>query len=387
MRGLFLLVVLSACAGRPAAESKFSRGATDCPPPDVVDSASTEGEPEEDADSAEDADSGERGPARVLTHARLPGHTDVVELRVEEGRIVELGPSVDHADAEVTDAGGRFAIPGVIDSHVHLAYLPMAAELAAGGVVAAVDLAAPVEWLAERPTDLQILASGPMITAPSGYPTTSWGRNGYGLECATREEAVAAVDQLVAAGAGILKVPLNGAPELSDDTLAAVAERAHHHGIRLGVHALSDSGARRAAQAGADVLVHIPTEPLSEATVAAWADGAVVPTLAAFGNSTTARSNLAQLREAGTTILYGTDFGNAREVGISVPELEAMAQAGLSPTEILASATSAPAEFWGFSGLGMVEEGALGVVVLVEGDPTSDTAAWTRAVERWPPLD
>jgi len=319
----------------------------------------------------------------ILVNARNPGTSESVQLRVEDGTLTAIGPTVDTTGATPTDAGGRFVSPGLIDSHVHLAYLPQADELAAGGIVAAVDLAAPLAWLADKPDDLQLLASGPMLTAPGGYPTTSWGRHGYGIECATTEAAVAAVDALVDAGAQVVKVPLAGGPEHSDETLAAIADRTHHHGLRLAVHALGDEGAARASAAGADVLVHVPTEPLQDSTVAAWSGRAVIPTLAAFGTSAAAVDNLRRLQAAGATVLYGTDFGNARVAGISQPELDAMADAGMSAEAVWASATRIPADFWGWPELGRLEVGAQGSLWLTERDPTLEISTLAEG-ERWP---
>ena len=103
-----------------------------------------------------------------------------VDLAVDRDRIVALAavPS----GAERVDVSGKFLVPAFIDSHVHLAYLPRAAEHARGGIAAAVDLASPEAFLADRDARLVLLRSGPMLTAPRGYPLESWGSNGYGVE-------------------------------------------------------------------------------------------------------------------------------------------------------------------------------------------------------------
>jgi imidazolonepropionase-like amidohydrolase len=74
-------------------------------------------------------------------------------------------------------------------------------------------------------------------------------------------------------------------------------------------HALSDAAARRAADAGVDVLGHTPVEPLAESTIQAWRGRTVISTLAAFGGTPAAVTNLRRLRDAGVTVLYGTDLG------------------------------------------------------------------------------
>ena len=67
--------------------------------------------------------------------------------------------------------------------------------------------------------------------------------------------------------------------------------------------------------------------------------------------------NLARLRTAGATVLYGTDFGNTRTAGIDETELALLANAGLSADDLRIAATRAPAEFWGFDELGRVDVG------------------------------
>lgn len=292
------------------------------------------------------------------------------DVEVADGRIVAIG-AVD-SDARRYDVSGRWLVPAAIDSHVHLAYLPEGDAMAAGGIAAAVDLAAPTTFLTADPGPLRVLAAGPMITAVGGYPTRGWGRDGYGVEVTTPDEAAAAVESLHAQGARVVKIPLDSGPRLSDEALAAAIDRAHALGMKVAVHALGDADAADAAALGADVLAHTPTAALSEATVAAWSGRAVVSTLDAFGGGATTRANLLALRDAGATVLYGTDFGNTRVAGIDPNELALLAEAGLAPAEILAALTTAPAAFWGFEGLGALAVGGPASLLVVTADPLAD---------------
>jgi imidazolonepropionase-like amidohydrolase len=314
--------------------------------------------------------------AFVLAGGTVVG-TGLADVEIAGGRIVAIGDT--SPDATRVDVSGHWLVPAVIDSHVHLAYLPDAEGMADGGVAAAVDLAAPSAFLSEDHGPLRILAAGPMITAPDGYPTQGWGRDGYGLEVSDAEEAVAAVDSLRAAGARIVKLPLDGGPRLSDDALDAVITRARALGMRVAVHALGDADAALGAAIDADVLAHTPTGALSEETVEAWADRAVVSTLGAFGGTDVAVANLSALRDGGATILYGTDFGNTRTAGVDPRELTLLAEAGLSPAEILAATTSAPAAYWGFDGLGALAVGNAASLLVLPTDPVLDPLALSDA--------
>jgi imidazolonepropionase-like amidohydrolase len=329
------------------------------------------------------ADGGEAGATTGSVSIRavtvVGGASDglVVDVIAVDGVITAMGEGLAGADA--WDGEGRFLAPAFIDSHVHLAYLPQVEEMAAGGVAAAIDLAAPLDFLAADHSPLRVLASGPMITAVGGYPTRSWGSDGYGLECSDAEDAAAGVSQLHAKGARLIKLPITSAPVLDDDALRAAADAAHTLGLRVVSHAMSDDEAAQARSVGVDALAHTPTASLESATVGAWSDGAVISTLRAFGGSATTVDNLRALREAGATVLYGTDFGNTRTAGIDATELSLLVEAGLSPAEVMAAGTSAPAAWWGLDGpggLGEVAVGRAASFLLLERDPRDGVDAW-----------
>ncbi len=284
----------------------------------------------------------------VIRGAEVVGHGRV-DLEVRDGRIEAIG-TVGLALPEV-DARGRFIVPAIVDSHVHLAYLPVGEALLTGGVAAVVDLGAPLAWLdaPDTPRVLRVLASGPMITARRGYPTRDWGADGFGREVGGPNEAAAAVDELVDHGARVIKLPIAGSPVLDERSLKAAVDRAHARGVKVVSHALGDREAALAARVGVDVLGHTPVEPLTEATVAAWSGRACISTLAAFGGAAGARSNLRRLRAAGVAVLYGTDLGNTREAGISGDEIDLLVEAGLDGAAVLAAATATPAAFWSFA--------------------------------------
>lgn len=248
------------------------------------------------------------------------------------------------ANAEVGSADST----GIIDSHVHLAYYPVAEQLAAHHVEAVVDLAAPESALGAK-YPLRVIQSGPMLTRPGGYPLDSWGADGYGIGCDSRDCVTSTIDRLQAKGARVIKIALdaNGL----DWRLAYVATKhAHERGLKVAVHALTDAGARDAAKIDADVLAHTPVESLSSETVLALRLGghrAVISTLAAFGGSDDAISNLGRLRTAGLTVLYGTDLGNLRVDGPSQEEIALLKRAGLTDSDVTAAMTTAPRQFWG----------------------------------------
>ncbi len=304
------------------------------------------------------------------------GVTAVVEpLEVDGGVIVGRGDAVTPG-LPVLDLDGYFVTPAAIDSHVHLSYLPVSAEMAAGGVAAAVDLAAPLDEIGQVEGPLRRLDAGPMVTALQGYPTQSWGANGYGRECADAQACRAVVAELDAAGVDLIKVPVTPPPSHDASTLAAIVDEAHARDLLVAAHALDVDEALFAATAGADVLAHTPAIGLlSSGAVEVWQDRAVISTLAAFGAGPDAIANLGALHEVGATVLYGTDNGNTQYLGIAEEELDRMLDAGLGHDEVLRSATSVPAAFWGLSDLGTLEVGRRASMLVLEEDPRVDVRA------------
>jgi imidazolonepropionase-like amidohydrolase len=295
------------------------------------------------------------------------GTDGAIDLVIEDGMVQSITPAGESDDAEtIIEGADRVVIPGFIDSHVHLLFLPEADAMADGGIAAAVDLAAPLAFFETDFGDLHVVGSGPMVTAIGGYPTRSWGSQGYGLECRDADEAVAAVQALSDAGAIVIKLPIAGEPGLPEDALRAAATRAHELGLRVATHALGSDDALLAAAIGADVLAHTPTQTLSDEAVAAWSGKAVISTLRAFGGSSVAVENLRRLREAGAVVLYGTDFGNTRTTGIDRVELELLAQAGLDLPAIVAAGTTSPAAWWRLDGFGGLEVGDGANLIILE---------------------
>ncbi len=301
----------------------------------------------------------------IVTGARLPGG-GTTALVAQRGTLSGVGdPASPRSDL---DAAGRYAVPAFIDSHVHLTYLPEARGMLRGGVAVAVDLGAPLASLsvvAPEGSSPLVVPSGPMLTAIGGYPTRDWGAEGYGLEVDDVAGAEAAVGRLQRAGAKVLKVAMGEPPTLDDEVVAAAVRRAHDLGMKVVAHALDDRAVTRAARAGVDALAHAPPAPLSSPALDAWRGRAVISTLAAFGGGTALR----MLRERGTLVLYGTDFGNTRAVGISGREIDALVAAGLDGRAILESATLVPARFWGLERHGALQPGKAASFLLVRENP------------------
>ncbi|MFJ2297944.1 amidohydrolase family protein [Oerskovia paurometabola] len=251
-------------------------------------------------------------------------------------------------------------LPGFRDAHVHLALVD-AGALFRGGLAAVDDLGgdpAVLAALAVRSASSSALPevrfAGAFLTAPGGYPSDrSWAPPGSVEEIAGPEQAVAAVDRQVEAGASFLKVALHAdaGPVPDDATLRALVGRAHEHGRTVVAHTEGAGQAERALVAGVDRLAHCPfSERLPDRLVRAAARSQTwVSTLDVHGwgsptdQHAVALDNLTRFVAAGGAVVYGTDQGNGPlPCGVDERELVALQSAGLATDGLLLALTSAP---------------------------------------------
>jgi imidazolonepropionase-like amidohydrolase len=219
---------------------------------------------------------------------------------------------------------------------VHLAF-GTPEEMLAGGVVAVRDLGAPptdaLKWRAS--TGLQVEVAGPLLTAPGGYPSKSWGAHGFAAFVDDAGQATRLVAGL-AMTVDVVKLALepNGGPVPSPEVCRAVVDAAHAAGREVTCHALTADMVERALDAGVDELAHTPVETLPGELVTRIAGTVrVVSTLHTFvrsGLGDAAVANATALLAAGTDLRYGTDLGNAGvKPGADLEELRLLASCGL----------------------------------------------------------
>ncbi len=316
------------------------------------------------------------------SHRVIPSGVVVVD---PSGLIASLGPS-----GSVTVPTGlpsygdeqKWIGPGLVDAHVHLMF-GMPDEMARGGVVAVRDLGARPEqalrWRTATPGPL-IAVAGPIITAPGGYPTTSWGADGVGVGV-TPGDAASVAAELAQTGVDVIKValePAGGLPMPSLEVVRTVVDAAHERGLAVVAHALTAPAVERAIDAGVDELAHIrgSFERLAASGVT------VVSTLHALTGypESAVRENAAALVAAGVRVVYGTDLGNeGTRTGAEPRELELLAAAGLGPEGALGAATFGAADVSGLRGrpgLGRLAVGEPAALAVLHSDPLADPQRW-----------
>jgi imidazolonepropionase-like amidohydrolase len=231
-----------------------------------------------------------------------------------------------------------------------------------------------------------VAIAGPLITAPGGYPSATWGAAGFARFVSSPRSAAALVRELVAGGVDLVKLalePASGAPVPLPAEVRAVVEAAHEAGLPVTVHALTAELVTRALDAGADELSHIPTERLPEPLVERIAEAgiAVVSTLQTFfseGRGAEAARNAAALYRAGVPLLYGTDLGNiGTRPGVDPRELDRLAASGMGRLGALRAATEGSAGAAGLRGrTGRITEHGPAALVMLAGDPLVEPGHW-----------
>jgi imidazolonepropionase-like amidohydrolase len=380
--------------------------------------------------------------ARVFDGERVLPRATVL---VRDGRIAAVGPDVPVPDGlAVVDGRGRTLLPGLIDAHAH-AFDAALADALNFGVTTVLDMLGDPATLAElKPARESFAPVGHADLYGAGWAATVAGGHGtqFGLRIpllATPGEAGPWVAARLAEGSDWIKILYEPRgpgglgppfPSIDEPTLRALVAAAHERARLAVVHVSRLGPAREALASGADGLVHVYADrPADEALLALVRERRpfVVPTLAvtlhfagaldpaAFAGdpriapylTPAQRAALAEplpeparlgfmrpevpggavreLRDAGATILAGSDAPNPGTVhGATLhQELELLVRAGLTPLEALVAATAAPARRFRLADRGTIAPGQRADLVLVEGDPTADIAATRAIVAVW----
>jgi imidazolonepropionase-like amidohydrolase len=308
-------------------------------------------------------------------------------LVVRGQRIVAIGSRAQMTlpdQAQVFDLPEATILPGFVNAHVHNAYKRSTLSAwAAAGVTTVRDLGQryPFPYFATRdrlnadPHHARLVAAGPLVTVPDGYPIA--GNNFASLTVTSAADARQKIDSLVDEGAEVIKITLTSgrAPSLSAEEAAAIVQTAHERGVPVTAHATTAVDVQRALDAGVDDIAHMATDRVSERLLRRMvaADIAWVPTLDALDGR--GGGNLRRFVAAGGRVALGNDAGylEGLEIGMPLREITLMREAGMSPMQIIVAATKHASEVCRLDHLlGTLEVSKLADVLVVRGDPLRD---------------
>jgi imidazolonepropionase-like amidohydrolase len=356
--------------------------------------------------------------AVVYEGARLIiGDGSVIEngaFSVDAGQITEVGAvgAVSIDGATTVDLGGMTVMPAIVDTHVHMsttreALLNDLRRRAYFGVGAAMSMGSDVEGTPLEIRDeihaghARFLSTGTGITRPEpGRREVHWVNTPDEAREAVRTEAARDVD--------IIKIWVDDRDgqfeQLTPELYGAVIDEAHQHDIRISAHLFDQVDAKGLLLAGVDIFAHgvrdqdiddefsqlvaerpnvvlIPNLPGRGVPADYnWLEGSIpeadlqrlqgmtsdLQAQAAYGIQA---RNLARLSQEGMTIAMGTD-GNT-PWGAHV-EMEDMAEAGMSPGDVIVAATGNAAELLGLDDMGTLEAGKSADFVVLEANPLDD---------------
>lgn len=376
-------------------------------------------------------------PAQVFDGANPQPHSGWSVL-VEGNRIAAVGPDIAApAGAKVIELPGTTLMPGMIEGHSHLflhpynetlwddqvLHEPLALRTARAVVHAEKTLDAGFTTERDLGTegagyaDVGLkeaidegIVPGPrlLVATKANVARGAYGPKGFepGVKIPQGAEEISGAEEMtkagrdqIAAGADVIKMYADyhyrpgepSRPTMTEAEMAAGVAVAHDAGRLAAAHATTAEGMRRAILAGVDTIEHGYGGTAEIFKMMADRGIALCPTLGAseayaryfqhWNGQEPAPESVQQNRrafqmamKAGVPICMGGDVGVFAH-GKNWLEMEAMQRAGMSPAQVLISATSRNAHIFHLADRGEVTPGLLADLVAVEGDPTKDVSA------------
>lgn len=352
-------------------------------------------------------------------------------VEIRGGKIAALGTmnNFTQSDAEVIDCSGHTLMPGIMQSHAHLAWDGIhdlanqsmfdAPEISAyksaanmlkalrAGITLHRDLGMNKSNFFAKQAVEQGIFPGPRLLI-CGEAIIQTGGHTYWCcrEASGADEMRRAVREQVRGGADLIKImACHDTLEFTNEELSAVIDESHRNGLPITAHATYNDCIKRVARLGVDVVEHGGS--MDDETISLLVEKQI-PIVTTFAPlvmqaergrefnipewkieerqraiaDTSRYQGLINAANTGVVIVFGTDAGSP-VVGHDVvaPELKFMVKLGMVKDNYAAlrSATILPAKMNKLEKkLGTLEVGKEADLIIIEGDPLADLDALNR---------
>lgn len=364
-----------------------------------------------------------------------PTEDGVLLIRENKIIAVGSRSKVDIPDqSEVIDLTGKTIIPGLINGHGHVGDVKgiTGGHYAAENLAENLSIYAKygITTVVSLGGDQQEAVSFRHLNDTSPKNRSRLFIAGAVITGDTPAEAVKMVESNHEMGVDFMKIRvddnLGNSTKMSEEVYRAVIDKSHELDYKIATHSYYLEDSRKLLEAGSDLLAHsVRDKPVDEAFIELIKEKNIgyCPTLtrelstfvyedtatffsdpffqkeydtktiqpllnperqaqvAANSNGQTykkqlpvAYANLKILNDAGVPIVFGTDSGvPTRFMGyFEHLEMEMMAEAGMSPMDILVSATKNAAEYLSLEGLGTLAPGHFADFIILEANPLQD---------------
>ena len=333
----------------------------------------------------------------VLTGAKLLSadyNGETLDVLVRDGYIVAVGENL--TGDMVIDLTGYTLMPGMIDSHVHIASssgygIDLLAQFCEQGITSVreegmLSTGDEAEFLSlikdanENPANAYLVSCGKYLDVAGGYGMGPTGN--MGVTITNAEDAVAEIEHKVELGYSQVKVGINSDDNrMTAEEFTAIIETAHENGLPVAAHVNYTKYLQELVSYGIDESAHTPSDAMPEDLFAEMAENDVaMNTSGAEEYEDIKIANLKGFYEAGGTITVGTDkmrnYDTAMESLVS--ELVVLSKAGLSVQEVIACATRNNAAALGIDDTGDLAPGMQADLIAVKGDIDASFSALTE---------
>jgi imidazolonepropionase-like amidohydrolase len=338
----------------------------------------------------------------------------IVDIAIRSDSIIRISKNIkEYTGLETLDGTGKYLVPGLVNSHVHLWDKKDLKTALYAGVFAVIDLHSSegqdesFRKLRDSAGYASYYSAGYAATVPKGHPTQL-----FPIETINDSVSPALfVDHRIEKGADLIKIVSGnlkpgslwyGSPSLNYKQIEEIIKAAKTKNKKVVVHIGQVDETVKIAEMGTDGFAHLWSynESATDEQLRFLKAKSVfiIPTALILkkaweiiekdpNNGHTFKEFLStmpivyreikRLHEAGITILAGTDPPN---YGINhhddlLEELLIYSKAGLSNEETLKTATGNPSTVFHLEGIGMIKEGYKANFILLNSNPLASISA------------